>query len=782
GQGTGHVPERHRRLVDRWLRVLEEHGLVATAANGTHRSLEPHPAKARALAWDEIDAGACGQLDDPLLMDYFRTSGEQLAELLMGRQDPVQLLFPQGRFEVADALYRDALFNRWANEAVADMAVRVAQETGSAPVRVLEVGAGTGATTAAVLRRLAQAGIEVDYLYSDVSGFFLNEARLRFQDWPGMRYATVDLDADLRGQGVAPHSADLVIAGDVLHATGDPFSAARSLNEVLVPGGWLLVQEMTREHHQILSSLELMEPHGQGRDRVFLDRDSWLTVLGEARLSTEAVVPDAGDPMAELGMHIFAARAKPDRMPLNRAGVIKHLTQRLPEYMIPTQVQVLDALPVTGNGKVNRQALLSWLPGPRADHPGRTGDDAAKPVTAGSASGTADDLTRRVGALWCEVLQLPRVDPEQNFFDLGGDSLLAAQLAGRLLGEIPEAAAQVFDQLLRLVLEAPSLAVFADRLTWGSGPDPVTVLHPDGSSLIGLGGPPEGPMVVVVHDGTTGIAGYATFVASLMPRARLFGLVVVNIEEYLNHDPALLVERVAGMHVTALAELDRPVHLVGARFGGLVACEVARQLLETGNAVAGLTVIGCPGPLVQVDEPLLVEYLFARELGVHLEHAGLPDPAALGALVALRTAASDRLSLPDPATLPDALATLVGRLAATAPADRLAAIAQAVPPGVRAALEGDNASQWLSALSRALQAYRHSLVAASTAELPLYAGDLTVVTPRDAAPWNRPPEQTQQWWSELCLGELRVLEVPGDDVSCLDGSAAALVAQAVHPG
>jgi natural product biosynthesis luciferase-like monooxygenase protein len=101
------------------------------------------------------------------------------------------------------------------------------------------------------------------------------------------------------------------------------------------------------------------------------------------------------------------------------APLREHLRQRLPDYMVPSHLLVLPALPQTPNGKVDRKAL----PAPAQLQP-------AAPAQAYLAPASA--LEQQVAEVWREVLKLPQVGMRDNFFDLGGHSLLAVQ-AHRLL-------------------------------------------------------------------------------------------------------------------------------------------------------------------------------------------------------------------------------------------------------------------------------------------------------------------------------------------------------------
>ena len=122
------------------------------------------------------------------------------------------------------------------------------------------------------------------------------------------------------------------------------------------------------------------------------------------------------------------------------------LRQTLPEYMIPPWFVVLDALPLSVNGKLDRKAL------PVPDLAPRSGDLVAP----------RDDLERRLVALWQEVLGLDTVGIHDSFFDLGGHSLSATRLASRIREVL------AIELPLRVVFEAASVARLADVLRTGA--------------------------------------------------------------------------------------------------------------------------------------------------------------------------------------------------------------------------------------------------------------------------------------------------------------------------
>ncbi|WP_455711515.1 amino acid adenylation domain-containing protein [Streptomyces erythrochromogenes] len=129
------------------------------------------------------------------------------------------------------------------------------------------------------------------------------------------------------------------------------------------------------------------------------------------------------------------------------AGLRAHLAERLPEHMVPASVTPLDAFPLTAGGKVDREAL----PAPRAE-PAAPAAGHRPPRTP------AEQL---IAAVWADVLGVPEVGADDNFFHLGGDSLTAVRVVGRVF--------DVFGMISPYtIFDAPTLAEFAAAVTAAS--------------------------------------------------------------------------------------------------------------------------------------------------------------------------------------------------------------------------------------------------------------------------------------------------------------------------
>ncbi|MEM7497170.1 MAG: SDR family NAD(P)-dependent oxidoreductase [Pseudomonadota bacterium] len=173
-------------------------------------------------------------------MALLRRAGAALGSVVSGERDGVSVLFDGGAVDdgALGALYKEAPFAARANAGLR-AAVEALAGRDRAPIRVLEVGAGTGGTTAAVSAALPEGS---DYLFTDISPGFLQRGAERF----GVRTALYDLTADPYAQGLRPGAFDLVVASNAVHVAPDLGLALERLHGLLAPGGALLLAEAGR--------------------------------------------------------------------------------------------------------------------------------------------------------------------------------------------------------------------------------------------------------------------------------------------------------------------------------------------------------------------------------------------------------------------------------------------------------------------------------------------------------------------------------------------------------
>ncbi|AQS66747.1 class I SAM-dependent methyltransferase [Streptomyces pactum] len=350
------VAPRHAWIVRRWLSTLTaEDRLRPAAATGRHHRLTAPDRRDHARALRDLE-GACAGLGYPASMTrFFRAAAERLPLLLQDRTSLHEVLFPDGETDTAQGNYRDSVPSRWANHAAAALlAAEAGRRSERGPLRVLEAGAGVGGTTTAVLEALGDT--PVDYLFTDVSPFFLRAAKEAFGDRPGVRYALFDIQADPHGQGLEPGSRDVVLAANVLHNARHAGRCLADLRELLAPDGLLVMIESCREHYQALTSMYLLMSPGPdeegwftdlraGQDRVFLTAEEWTRQLDAAGFDPLPVLPHEAHPLAAAaGQRVIAGRVRAHGARPDPGRVRAALADRLPPSPGPPRVHSVDEI------------------------------------------------------------------------------------------------------------------------------------------------------------------------------------------------------------------------------------------------------------------------------------------------------------------------------------------------------------------------------------------------------------------------------------------------------
>ncbi|SDF43212.1 pyochelin synthetase [Lentzea fradiae] len=765
------VSARQDRLPRRWMDALVHAGAVGfDPASGTYGDLVAASEEDIRALWRRIE-----DLNERVgygasTLEYIRTCSSRLDELLDGRLDVRELLFPHGEVGAAHAVYRENLVGHSMHQIMISAIRAVAAAHPRGGMRLLEVGGGVAGTSTDLIPALAE--FEPDYLFTDISEFFLGEAREKFADHPWVRCGRFDINADARAQGIPPNSADVVLCANVLHNSRDAGEVLARLREVLAPGGWLVFLEPTRRHNypllvsmefEFFSELAEFTDLRAGTGQAFLTRSQWISLLGEAGADESLCLPPVGHTLAAPGQGVFLARFGTDRARVTGDELRRHLESRLPAHMVPARLELLDAVPRTPNGKVDRAVLTAWADGQQDDH--RGGRVVEEP---------ADDLERRIAALWAEMLGLDRVSRGEDFYSLGGDSLLLSRMVGRLREREPEAAALEWQELLRQMLRDATVRGLAAFIR--SSGEAAPERTPARSSLMRLGGSAGAVTTVLVHAGSGTLQPYRPLLAHLRAAGtgQLVGVQVEDYDRYLALPPETVVARLAADYARELLGAGDRFRLVGYCVGGLLATEIARDLTESGATVDELTVISSYRPPAVHDE-LMAEYVFALATGTDLAAAGWPaDPDVFNAAV---RSILDRT----PGQVPDgALAGLTGRFAdlgarfrevgALPGQERLRALHRASRSG--GAYDPGDCS--FADYTRLHAVFRQSMSAVSRHEPEPYLGPITVLRNSDSStllPGTR--TDVGEFWREICLGELTVRDIPGDHFGCVSAAHAA---------
>ena len=306
------VLARHARLWGRMLQIAGEAGFLSR--DGADWLVTAQGAALR----DDASPPAPARTETAVL----ERCGAGLAAVLRGTLDPLALLFPPDGRDSAAQVYTETpsalLYNRLAAEAIGRLAHDAAR-----PLRVVEIGAGTGATTSALVPVLPAGS---SYCFTDVSPAFLHEAEARLAGTPlDFSFRRLDIEQAPQAQGFAPGAFDVVVASNVLHATVDLRRTLGHVRSLLAPGGVLVLIETVARRAWIDLSFGMTEGWWRfddaalRHDHPLLGTGAWIDLLASAGfdgvnalaagLSQQAVHPQA----LLLARAVHAAATAPQR-------------------------------------------------------------------------------------------------------------------------------------------------------------------------------------------------------------------------------------------------------------------------------------------------------------------------------------------------------------------------------------------------------------------------------------------------------------------------------------
>jgi microcystin synthetase protein McyE len=307
---------RYQVLLPRFLKTLAAEGILRRVGDGFERTdaVAIDPKRQLATLTAQLPVAAAE-------LSLLGRCGEGLAAVLRGQAHPLEVLFPHGDTTAAERVYADGPVARMMNELIAEAAVRLLPRGG----RLLEVGAGTGATTRALLARRDLQATQI--VVSDLSPYLLAQARRSWGGRPGLDVRQLDLEQDPQAQGFSAQSYDVIVAANVLHATRDLRETVGHLRQLLTPGGSLLLLETVEQRPWLDVTFALTEgwwrfrDHDLRPDSPLLTSMGWRSLLQRAGFALSASLAESGLP-TPTGQDLIIARNLADSVPLASAAPV----------------------------------------------------------------------------------------------------------------------------------------------------------------------------------------------------------------------------------------------------------------------------------------------------------------------------------------------------------------------------------------------------------------------------------------------------------------------------
>ena len=240
----------------------------------------------------------------------------------------------------------------------------------------------------------------------------------------------------------------------------------------------------------------------------------------------------------------------------------------VPEYMVPSTFVTLKALPLTANGKLDRRQLVTSR---------QTSSVLSSEGETRAFVQPRDEIEFRLLRIWEEILQVQSISVTDNFFDLGGHSILAVRLMSQIFQQFGQ------DLPLATLFQRPTIADLAIALRQ----EKVTEDQP---IVVALQTQGTRPPFFCAHPSGGSVFCYVNLARYLGPDQPFYGLQATSLS---TSDAVISLENLASHYVAALQAIQPrgPYFLGGWSMGGITAFEIAQQLRRQGHEVALLAII-----------------------------------------------------------------------------------------------------------------------------------------------------------------------------------------------
>lgn len=379
----------------------------------------------------------------PELDTYFEQLAPHLVNLLRGEEEPLAVFYEEGK-----KLSPNDLLNCLPGQSVVFenllKAVKtiVQQHNGKEPLHILEIGTRNSGVSKKVLELMSPR--EVVYEYVDVSPFFLEQAQKELEEYSFVQYGIWNPDISLQEQNGKLHYYDCIIAYNSLHRTNDASIVTKQIADMLAPGGIICSIEITEENYlQQLATVFLEEGFSHIVDlrkehkSAILTSNMWEHYFGEQDFHKIQITSQL------CGCSFIVGQMKETVLSYTDLALQDYLAEKLPEYMIPKVYHFFETLPVTSNGKIDRKKLKNSF---------------QTEVLSNEKEEATIETEKKLLEIWKCLFKNKEIGITDNFFSLGGDSLIAT----RMLSEIEK----VFSVKLKIkaIFEQGTIKQLAARI------------------------------------------------------------------------------------------------------------------------------------------------------------------------------------------------------------------------------------------------------------------------------------------------------------------------------
>lgn len=392
----GSITETQKNTVARWLEILKKEGILREEDGRLSRT-----GKEVAVPEKAGDAET-----------YFKKLKPYLKHMVTGNEVPLDVFYQKEPALAPNMLLRRIPGCEETVERLVQGLRLLAEERRKEPLQIIEIGTRDTAITRQFLNALED--VSVAYTYADSSKYFLQEAEKELAGYERVEFEMLNLEEGMDKQQMSLHSYDVVISVNALHRNIDAADAVKKVAELLKPNGILLMTDLVvRTYLQELTAAFLENGFADIRDKrkeaglVTPDCLLWRECLSEAGLGEDCAVTE------RYGRCICCSRQQASVLSYHNGALREYLSEKLPEYMVPQNYHFMEQLPTLSNGKINRKQLR---------------EDFKEETAVIRFSKATTETEEKLLDIWKQLFGYENIGIEDNYFSLGGDSLIATRL------------------------------------------------------------------------------------------------------------------------------------------------------------------------------------------------------------------------------------------------------------------------------------------------------------------------------------------------------------------
>lgn len=408
GSKKAGIAAAYRPLVTAWLDLLVEEKIIVESGNNCYKvtgNVSNLKSDTSLKAYDELTQKIMRDADS----------------IVRGEVNSVEAILGDEKFDIQKFVSEQpgAVQKK---EFVIEVAEQFVEKTSvdAEEVHVFVLGARD---IAGILRLVDRfSGINVKFTVVDTSKVYLERLK-NIRNIATIAYRKIEEEKFIKSSMAERY--DIVISFDYLHQLANVEKMLCKLRKMITDGGMLLFSEVTENSAiQLVTTAVLEEGFSRFTDRrkgtlkPLLSECEWTEYLKNTDFADTRVFCPVSNIVKQKVFAAFNVNKKEKLVP---EALISYISEYVSEYMVPKFVFIMDDIPITANGKINRKELLTYV----ADLKENTEKTLPHDVVG-----------KQIASVWKQVLKVPQIYMEDDFYLLGGDSLLAVRLKTALKKEL----------------------------------------------------------------------------------------------------------------------------------------------------------------------------------------------------------------------------------------------------------------------------------------------------------------------------------------------------------